>query len=130
MLYEVITDAVEVRWKLKNTPIEKKQRIIVMQATRNRLLMMLAVAPEEMKVVDIVFLSKGAASIGDWEIIFRVPNLYGLKKIDRHFSRSGLRVITSYSIHYTKLYDCHKKNGVCQAARTSSSTNTIQERKP
>ena len=84
-------DAVEVRWKLKSTPIKKNQRIIVMQATRNRLLMMLAVAPEEMKVLDIVFLSKGAMAIGDWEVIFRVANLYGLKKIDRHFSRSGLR---------------------------------------
>ena len=29
-------DAVEVRWKLKTTRIEKSQRIIVMQATRNR----------------------------------------------------------------------------------------------
>ncbi len=83
-------DAVEVRWKLKNTRIEKNQRIIIMQATRNRLFMLLSVAPEEMKVVDIVYLGKGAALIGDWEINFQVTNLYGLKKIHRHFSRSGL----------------------------------------
>lgn len=83
-------DAVEVRWKLKNTRIEKNQRIIIMQATRNRLFMLLSVAPEEMKVVDIVYLGKGAALIGDWEINFQVSNLYGLKKIHRHFSRSGL----------------------------------------
>ncbi len=83
-------DAVEVRWKLKATRIEKNQRIIVLQASRNRLLMMLSVAPEEMKVVDIVYLGKGTAAVGDWEVIFQVANLYGLKKIDRHFSRSGL----------------------------------------
>lgn len=84
-------DAVEVRWKLKNTRIEKNQRIIVMQVTRNRLLMLLSVAPEEMKMLDIVYLGKGAAQVGDWEVNFQVANLYGLKKIDRHFSRSGLR---------------------------------------
>ena len=84
-------DAVEVRWKLKNTRIEKKQRIIVMQATRNRLLLLLSVAPEEMKIIDVVYLGKGAALIGDWEVNFQVDNLYGLKKVDRHFSRSGLR---------------------------------------
>jgi GTP pyrophosphokinase len=84
-------DAVEVRWKLKATRIEKNQRIIVIQATRNRLLMLLAVAPEEMKMIDILYLGKGAAQVGDWEINFQVANLYGLKKIDRHFNRSGLR---------------------------------------
>ncbi len=79
------------RWKLKSTRIEKNQRIIVMQVTRNRLLMLLSVAPEEMKVIDVVYLGKGALQVGDWEINFQVANLYGLKKIDRHFARSGLR---------------------------------------
>ena len=83
-------DAVEVRWKLKTTRVEKNQRIIVIQATRNRLFMLLSVAPEEMKVVDIVFLGKGATPMGDWEVNFQVVNLYGLKKVERHFARSGL----------------------------------------
>ena len=84
-------DAVEVRWKLKGTKIDKVQKIIIMQANRNRLLMLLSVAPEEMKIVDVVYLGKGAAMVGDWEVNFRVANLYGLKKINRHFDRSGLR---------------------------------------
>ncbi len=84
-------DAVEVRWKLQGTKIEKIQKIIVMQVTRNRLLMLLSVAPEEMKVVDIVYLGKGALMVGDWEVNFQVISLYGLKKIIRHFLRSGLR---------------------------------------
>jgi len=62
-----------------------------MQATRNRLFMLLSVAPEEMKVIDIVYLGKGVTLMGDWEVNFQVANLYGLKKVDRHFSRSGLR---------------------------------------
>ena len=82
-------DAVEVRWKLKSTKIEKAQRVIVMQVTRNRLFMLLSVAPEEMKVIDVVCLSKGTAPMGDWEIHFQVVNLYGLKKAARHFARSG-----------------------------------------
>lgn len=84
-------DAVEVRWRLKGTKIDKVQKIIVMQANRNRLLMLLSVAPEEMKIVDVVYLGKGATMIGDWEVNFKVANLYGLKKINRHFDRSGLR---------------------------------------
>ncbi len=84
-------DAVEIRWKLKGTRIIKNQRIIVMRATRNRLLMMLSVAPEEMKIVDVLHLGRRANLEGDWEIHFQVADLYGLKKVDRHFSRSGLR---------------------------------------
>jgi GTP pyrophosphokinase len=82
---------VEVRWKLKGTRIDKPQKIIVMEATRNRLFMLLSVAPEEMKVLDVIYLGRGAALVGDWEVSFRVINLYGLKKVDRHFARSGLR---------------------------------------
>lgn len=84
-------DAVEVRWKLKGTKIVKVQKMIIMQASRNRLLMLLSVAPEEMKIVDVVYLGKGAAMVGDWEVNFKVIDLYGLKKINRHFDRSGLR---------------------------------------
>jgi GTP pyrophosphokinase len=44
-----------------------------------------------MKVLDVIYLGRGAALVGDWEVSFRVINLYGLKKVDRHFARSGLR---------------------------------------
>ena len=84
-------DAVEVRWKLKETKIEKSQKLIVMDVNRNRLFMLLSVAPLEMKVTDIVYLGRGVSQIGDWEINFTVANLYGLKKINRHFARSSLR---------------------------------------
>lgn len=84
-------DAVTVRWKLKGTKIDKTQKIIIMEATRNRLFILLSDAPEEMKMLDVVYLGRGAALVGDWEVTFQVTNLYGLKKVARHFSRSGLR---------------------------------------
>lgn len=84
-------DAVTVRWKLKGTKIDKTQKIIIMEATRNRLFILLSDAPEEMKMLDVVYLGRGAALVGDWEVSFQVINLYGLKKVARHFSRSGLR---------------------------------------
>ncbi|MCP3887287.1 MAG: bifunctional (p)ppGpp synthetase/guanosine-3',5'-bis(diphosphate) 3'-pyrophosphohydrolase [Desulfobulbaceae bacterium] len=83
-------DAVEVRWKLRETYIEKVQKLIVMKVNRTRLFMLLSVAPQEMKVIDIIYLGKGAAMVGDWEVNFEVANLYGLKKINRHFTKSGL----------------------------------------
>ncbi len=83
-------DAVEVRWKPSMTEINKPQKIIVMKAGRNRLLMLLAVAPEEMRFSELVHLGKSASTSGDWEITFRVNTLYGLKKVTRHFDRSGL----------------------------------------
>jgi len=44
-----------------------------------------------MKVEDIIYLGRGASRVGDWEIHFTVANLYGLKKINRHFSKSAVR---------------------------------------
>lgn len=84
-------DAVEVRWKLKETKIERVQKMIVMEINRQRLFMLLSVAPQEMKVVDIIYLGKGASLNGDWEINFTVTNLYGLKKFNRHLARAALR---------------------------------------
>jgi len=84
-------DAVEVRWKLRKTKIDKLQKLLVMEVNRNRLFMLLSVAPEEMKVEDIIYLGRGASRVGDWEIHFTVANLYGLKKINRHFSKSAVR---------------------------------------
>ena len=82
-------DAVEVRWKLNQTLITKPQKIIALNTNRNRLLLMLAVAPEEMRLSELVHLGKTTTS-GDWEVSFNVTDLYGIKKIIRHFSRSGL----------------------------------------
>ena len=52
--------------------------------------MMLAVAPDKMKVADILVLSRIDAKKPAWEINFAVDNLYGLKRILAHFDKSRL----------------------------------------
>jgi guanosine-3',5'-bis(diphosphate) 3'-pyrophosphohydrolase len=83
-------DVVEVSWKLKETSIAKPQHLFVPEATRNRIFMMLAVAPDKMKVADILVLSRIDAKKPAWEINFEVSNLHGLKSILSHFDKSGL----------------------------------------
>jgi len=83
-------DVVEVSWKLKETNITKPQHLFVPEATRNRIFMMLAVAPDKMKVADILVLSRIDAKKPAWEINFAVSNLHGLKSILAHFDKSGL----------------------------------------
>jgi GTP pyrophosphokinase len=83
-------DIVEVSWKLKETSIAKPQNLYVPEATRNRIFMMLAVAPDKMKVADILVLSRIDAKKPAWEINFEVSSLDGLKSILSHFDKSSL----------------------------------------
>jgi GTP pyrophosphokinase len=83
-------DVVDLQWQLKKTLIIKPQHLFVEEATRNRILMMLAVAPDKMKVADIIMLSQIDAKKPAWEINFEVADLSGLKSILRHFDKSGL----------------------------------------
>ena len=81
-------DAVEVRWKLRETRVDKLQKIVFMAASRQRLFLLLSVAPDEMKVVDVIALNTVASSA--WEVTFSVGDLYDLKKVLKHFDRSAL----------------------------------------
>ena len=83
-------DVVEVSWQLKETKIIKPQHLYVPEATRNRIFMMLAVAPDKMKVADILVLSMIDIKKPAWEINFEIANLQGLKSILAHFNKSGL----------------------------------------
>jgi len=83
-------DAVEVRWKLKETRTAKMQKIVVMAATRHRLFLLLSVAPEEMKISEIISLGKGNTATPAWEISFTAADLHDLRKILKHFDRSSL----------------------------------------
>ena len=82
-------DAVEVRWKNRETRVAKPQKIIIMAVTRHRLFMLLSVAPEEMKITDVVRLSEKPTTTPAWEVNFTVANLHGLKKIIKHLDRSS-----------------------------------------
>ena len=82
-------DVIEVHWRLKDTRIRKPQSIFVLNApSRNRLLMMLAVAPEEMKISEIDLLSRLPAQTSAWQITFQVESLQGLKNVLTHFKKT------------------------------------------
>jgi GTP pyrophosphokinase len=85
-------DVVELRWKLKETRVEKQQSIVFLQVpSRNRLLMLLSVAPEEMRIAEIILLSTGqSGKFSAWEVKFSVETLQGLKNIISHFKKSAL----------------------------------------
>ncbi len=83
-------DAVEVRWHPRNTRVVNPQKIYIGAATRQRIFMLLSVAPEELKIIDVLLLSKKPIKRPAWEINFTVVNLHGLKKIMKHLDRSGL----------------------------------------
>jgi len=89
-------DAVEVRWQNRKTRVRKPQKVIVFDATRQRLFMLLSVAPEEMKIKDVFRLTTKASVTQAWEIQFQVANLYGLKKIIKHFNRSSLHYVCDF----------------------------------
>jgi len=83
-------DIVNLRWKLRETRVEKLQSLVIMAATQHRIMMLLGVAPEEMRLLDISLLSKNPTPNPAWEVTFQVPTLYVLKKVLRHFDRSSL----------------------------------------
>ncbi len=83
-------DIVHLRWRLRETNVDKPQSLVIMAATRHRILMLLSVAPEEMKILDVALLSKKPTPTPAWEVTFQVPTLHVLKKVLRHFEKSAL----------------------------------------
>jgi GTP pyrophosphokinase len=83
-------DAVEIRWDSRNTRVVKPQKVIVFAANRQRLFMLLSVAPSEMKIIDLIALTDRPNTTPAWEVNFTAPNLYALRKIFRHLDRSEL----------------------------------------
>ncbi|MBC8209177.1 MAG: bifunctional (p)ppGpp synthetase/guanosine-3',5'-bis(diphosphate) 3'-pyrophosphohydrolase [Desulfobulbaceae bacterium] len=83
-------DIVDVRWKLRETWVRKKQTLVILAATRQRMMMVAGVAPGAMKLCDLMILSKGPIPDPAWELIFEVPNLYDLRQVIKHFDKSGL----------------------------------------
>jgi GTP pyrophosphokinase len=81
---------VDLRWKQRETRVDKTQSLIIMAATRHRIMMLLGVAPEEMKMLEITLLSKTPTPTPAWEVTFQVPTLHVLKNVLRHFDKSSL----------------------------------------
>lgn len=83
-------DIVYVRWKQKETYVAKKQTLIVMAATRQKMMMYAGVAPAEMKILDLIALSKSPTPTPAWELVFEIPSLYDLRQVLKHFDKSEL----------------------------------------
>lgn len=83
-------DVAELRWRLKETPVEKPQRLLVTNAAQNQVLSALSRAPKDMRIEEIVSLSKASAETSAWEIVFVVANLYVLRSSLNHFAKVGL----------------------------------------
>jgi len=83
-------DAVDVRWKYKETKIIRPQKVLIHAANRQRIFMLLSVAPEEMKILDVSKLTQKPTKTPAWEINFSVTTLYGLKQVFKYLSRSHL----------------------------------------
>lgn len=83
-------DIVNLRWKLRRTRVETIQSLVIMAATQHRIMMLLGVAPEEMRLLDVTLLSKTPTAQSAWEIRFQIPTLYVLRKVLRHFDKSEL----------------------------------------
>jgi GTP pyrophosphokinase len=84
-------DIVEVRWNFKKTFVTKPQTILILNAaSRNRVMMMLGVAPLQMKIQEVIFLSSLPGGGTAWEINFTVETLQDLKDTLAHFDKTGI----------------------------------------
>ncbi|MEW6502197.1 MAG: RelA/SpoT family protein [Thermodesulfobacteriota bacterium] len=84
-------DVVEVRWRLKDTRVRKPQALVILEApSRNRTLMLLSVAPNDMRIADIELISPPTDRTSSWQIHFSVETLQNLKNVLSHFTKSGL----------------------------------------
>jgi GTP pyrophosphokinase len=83
-------DVVDFRWNLRESRVDKSQSLVIMAATRHRIMMLLGVAPEEMRILEITLLSKTPTPTPAWEVTFQVPTLHVLRKVLRHFDKSSL----------------------------------------
>ncbi len=83
-------DVVELHWRLKETRVRKPQVLVIIEApSRQRVMMLLSVAPEEMLITDIERLSRLPSRTSAWQVKFQVDTLQGLKNIITHFKKTG-----------------------------------------
>ncbi len=84
-------DVVELKWNLKETVVSKPQTIVMLRVmSRNRLLMMLGVAPVEMRIQEISLVSTLADGASVWQINFEIDTLQALKNVLTHFDKTGM----------------------------------------
>jgi GTP pyrophosphokinase len=89
-------DVVDISWKAKETQVQKKQTIHILEASRQRLMMIAGVAPEGMRIHELSVLSAKPTQTPAWQVTFSVDNLLVLRRVLRHFDKSGI----SYEFEY------------------------------
>ncbi|MFW5906194.1 MAG: RelA/SpoT family protein [Desulfobia sp.] len=81
-------DIIEIRWHLKKTKVKKPQSLYITKPySRNRIFMLLSVAPVEMKITEVIALSSLPSTTAGWEVDFTVETLWGLRNILQHFDK-------------------------------------------
>jgi GTP diphosphokinase / guanosine-3',5'-bis(diphosphate) 3'-diphosphatase len=83
-------DVVDIFWNAGETPVQKKQTIHILEASRQRLMMIAGVAPEGMRILEITVLSAKPTQTPAWQVTFKVDNLLILRRALRHFDKAGI----------------------------------------
>jgi GTP pyrophosphokinase len=83
-------DMVDIVWNAEETHVQKKQTIHILEASRQRIMMIAGVAPEGMKVHDLTVLSAKPTQTPAWQLTFEVANLAALQRVLKHFNKSGI----------------------------------------
>ena len=84
-------DSINVSWNLRSTTIKKSQTIHILEAKRQRLLMIAGVAPRSMQIDELTMLSSAPTKTPAWQLIFKVPNLAVLRDVLSHFEKSSIQ---------------------------------------
>lgn len=83
-------DAVDIFWRTRKTRVRRKQVFHVIRATRKEIMDVIGSAPERMEIQSIELLSSYSSKYPAWEITFKVPNLYSLQRVLKHFDKSEI----------------------------------------
>jgi len=81
-------DAVDISWKLKETPVEKMQELHLRGLSRLEVLRLIAYAPEALRLHTLQAVGDEANPDG-WRLLFQPTDLLALQRVLRHFRRSG-----------------------------------------
>jgi guanosine-3',5'-bis(diphosphate) 3'-pyrophosphohydrolase len=84
-------DAVDVVWNTRETAIQKSQTIHILEARRQRIMMITGVAPVDMVISELSVLSSTPTQTPAWLLNFNVANLALLQQVLKHFEKSGIR---------------------------------------
>jgi guanosine-3',5'-bis(diphosphate) 3'-pyrophosphohydrolase len=83
-------DAVNIFWRTRKTHVRKIQVLHIHRASRKDIMRTIGDAPKEMEMQRLEVLSSYSSFFPAWQITFKVPNLYMLQKVLKHFDKSSI----------------------------------------